>query len=166
MSASQTVQVAVIVLLVMAAAVKVIAQRRRGVRVIVVSGWWEVCMVAVFWAWLGCVLLHGLGLWPLLFGPVMFESRVAEYGGIILAVVGAGMATSAFRTMGRSWRIGIDKEVREELVTTGAFAVSRNPIFLFFDLLAVGMFLMSPTPFFLGSMPVILLSTHVQILKE
>lgn len=32
--------------------------------------------------------------------------------------------------MGQSWRIGIDKEMKTPLVTTGLFAWSRNPIFL------------------------------------
>ncbi len=166
MHASQIAQVMVIALMAVAVVVKVTAQGRRGIRAIVISGWWEACMVTVFWAWLALVLVHGLAAWAWLFGPALFESTVMEYAGIGLVAVGAAMAMAAFRAMGRSWRIGIDKTAREKLVTTGVFAVSRNPIFLFFDLLAVGMLLMSQTLFFLISAPIIILATHIQILKE
>ncbi len=166
MHASQIAQVMVIALMAVAVVVKVTAQGRRGIRAIVISGWWEACMVTVFWAWLALVLVHGLGPCAWLFGPALFESTVMEYAGIGLVAVGAAMAMAAFRAMGRSWRIGIDKTAREKLVTTGVFAVSRNPIFLFFDLLAVGMLLMSQTLFYLISAPIIILATHIQILKE
>jgi len=42
--------------------------------------------------------------------------------------------------MGASWRIGIDSARRTELVRTGLFAVSRNPIFLAVRLALLGLF--------------------------
>ena len=46
-----------------------------------------------------------------------------------------------------SWRIGIDHEKKSELVTTGLFSVSRNPIFFGMLLSLVGLFLCLPTLF-------------------
>lgn len=46
--------------------------------------------------------------------------------------------------MGHSWRIGIDKENKTELVTHGIFAISRNPIFLGIRLNLFGFFLVLP----------------------
>jgi len=46
--------------------------------------------------------------------------------------------------MGQAWRIGIDEENQNSLVTQGAFSLSRNPIFLGIKLNALGFFLLLP----------------------
>jgi len=46
--------------------------------------------------------------------------------------------------MGSSWRIGIDDENATDLVTTGIFGISRNPIFLGVRLNMLGLFLVLP----------------------
>jgi protein-S-isoprenylcysteine O-methyltransferase Ste14 len=46
--------------------------------------------------------------------------------------------------MGDSWRIGVDESDRTELVTTGPFAMVRNPIFSGMIPVAVGLALMVP----------------------
>ena len=43
-----------------------------------------------------------------------------------------------------SWRIGIDTQTKTELVTTGLFRLSRNPIFFGMNLSLVGLFLTTP----------------------
>jgi protein-S-isoprenylcysteine O-methyltransferase Ste14 len=43
-----------------------------------------------------------------------------------------------------SWRIGIDTETKTELVTTGLFGLSRNPIFFGMILSLIGLFLTTP----------------------
>lgn len=49
--------------------------------------------------------------------------------GLVLASLGI-IATSRTQTdMGASWRIGVEEGERTDLVTTGAFALARNPIF-------------------------------------
>ncbi len=47
--------------------------------------------------------------------------------------------------MNRSWRIGIDEENKTELIKTGVFSYSRNPIFLGMMLTLTGLFLISPS---------------------
>ena len=46
--------------------------------------------------------------------------------------------------MGQSWRIGIDKEVKTPLVTSGLFAWSRNPIFLAMRVCLAALALLQP----------------------
>lgn len=46
--------------------------------------------------------------------------------------------------MRNSWRIGIDVETKTELVTTGLFKVSRNPIFFGMTVSLMGLFLTTP----------------------
>lgn len=41
-----------------------------------------------------------------------------------------------------SWRAGVSKTDKTELVTSGIFGISRNPAFLGFDLLYIGILLM------------------------
>lgn len=46
--------------------------------------------------------------------------------------------------MQKSWRIGIDEDVKTELVQNGLFKISRNPIFLGMRLMLLGIFLIIP----------------------
>ncbi len=46
--------------------------------------------------------------------------------------------------MGRSWRIGIDTSHKTELVQTGIFHLSRNPVFLGMRLTLLGVFFLLP----------------------
>lgn len=48
-----------------------------------------------------------------------------------LALFGAGFVATVVSqaTMGASWRLGVDERDRTELVTSGPFAVVRNPIY-------------------------------------
>ena len=47
--------------------------------------------------------------------------------------------------MQKSWRIGIDEDVKTELVQTGLFKISRNPIFLGMRVMLLGLFLVLPS---------------------
>lgn len=47
--------------------------------------------------------------------------------------------------MGNNWRIGIDKKEQTDLVQSGVFRLSRNPIFLGMRLLLFGLFLVLPS---------------------
>lgn len=60
------------------------------------------------------------------------------------AVGTAGVVVFAISvvTMGGSWRAGVSKNEKTELVTSGIYALSRNPAFLGFDLMYLGIALM------------------------
>ena len=47
--------------------------------------------------------------------------------------------------MQKSWRIGIDEDVKTELIQTGLFKLSRNPIFLGMRVMLLGLFLVLPS---------------------
>jgi protein-S-isoprenylcysteine O-methyltransferase Ste14 len=47
-------------------------------------------------------------------------------------------------SFGRSFRVGIDDENPDELVTSGVFAWSRNPIYVAFWWILLGQFLVFP----------------------
>jgi protein-S-isoprenylcysteine O-methyltransferase Ste14 len=173
LNALGAVQVVVIAVLGISLGAKILAQSQRGIRAIVLGragdgllSRIEPFAVVALFLWFGSVALHGAGVAPGLFGPRLFHSRAAEIAGAALALAALGLQVTAFLHMGRSWRIGIDPGSRERLVTTGVFAVSRNPIYLALDLLAVSAFAMSGALYFLLSGLVVVAAIHVQIQRE
>ena len=54
------------------------------------------------------------------------------------------MLLASLISFGRSFRVGIDVDHPDELVTTGVFAYSRNPIYVGLFLVLVGQFLVFP----------------------
>jgi protein-S-isoprenylcysteine O-methyltransferase Ste14 len=48
------------------------------------------------------------------------------------------------RAFGKSFRVGIDENTRDRLITTGTFALSRNPIYVAFVAFCIGIFLAYP----------------------
>jgi protein-S-isoprenylcysteine O-methyltransferase Ste14 len=86
--------------------------------------------------------------------------------GAIVACVGLLIFLLAFFSFGDSWRIGIDRKTAGELVTGGIFSISRNPIYVAFDLIFIGVFLMNGTGFFLIFAVLAILAIQSQTLRE
>jgi protein-S-isoprenylcysteine O-methyltransferase Ste14 len=101
-----------------------------------------------------------------LFGTPLIDIVPAKIAGVILVVVAYVLFISALRALGNSWRLGIDDHRQGELVTDGAYAFTRNPIYLFFDLYFVGTFLINGTLFFLLFAALAAANLHYQILQE
>ncbi len=62
--------------------------------------------------------------------------------GIGLAAAGVVVFLLAVHTMKDSWRAGVSHTDQTELVTAGIFQISRNPAFLGFDLVYIGIVLL------------------------
>jgi len=71
------------------------------------------------------------------------ENRFNAFVGIVLLIISLFWIWVAQTQMGKSWRIGID-EKKTDLVTTGMFSISRNPIFLGMKVNLLGFFLVIP----------------------
>ena len=72
------------------------------------------------------------------------ENNFIKWTGLIaghLSLIGIMIAQHQMKL---SWRIGIDYENKTKLVTTGLFAWSRNPIFLFLLIALLGLFMVLP----------------------
>lgn len=72
------------------------------------------------------------------------ESPVLVTAGLFLLAVSWLWTLLAQAQMGNSWRIGIDQQVKTELVQVGIFGRSRNPIFLGMMVTLLGLFLVIP----------------------
>jgi len=79
-------------------------------------------------------------------------TRVAEISswpvdvtGFFIGLAGLSFCLYAQLKMGASWRVGIDEQIKTNLVTTGLYAVIRNPTYLGLFLLNLGIWLIWPT---------------------
>ena len=72
------------------------------------------------------------------------DSLIIQVTGLVLMGVALIWTAIAQAQMGKSWRVGIDKENRTELVESGLFKISRNPIFLGLRVAIVGFFFAMP----------------------
>lgn len=66
----------------------------------------------------------------------------ARWLGVGIAATGVAVFIMAVVTMRDSWRAGVSKSEKTDLVTSGIFSISRNPAFLGFDLVYTGILLM------------------------
>ena len=69
--------------------------------------------------------------------------------GLFIAASAVAVFIAAVVTMRDSWRVGVPEEKKTTIVMTGIFSVSRNPAFLGFGLLYLGILLMFFNPFLL-----------------
>ena len=83
--------------------------------------------------------------WHAYFLPITSLNTVfLNYIGLGILAIALIWTVIAQSHMQNSWRIGIDTETKTELVTTGLFSLSRNPIFFGMILSLVGLFLATP----------------------
>ena len=69
------------------------------------------------------------------------------YLGILLGILSLIIIVKAQNDMKESWRIGIDRDTSTELVTSGLFRYSRNPIYTGLILSMIAFFLVTPNFF-------------------
>lgn len=81
-----------------------------------------------------------LGLEPV----AVLDGATTHLLGAALAFAGVLATVATQLAMGTSWRIGVDDTETTELVTTGPFALTRNPIFAAMATTGLGLGLMVP----------------------
>ena len=67
-----------------------------------------------------------------------------NYIGLSLLVISLVWTVIAQIHMKNSWRIGIDTDTKTDLITSGIFSISRNPIFFGMIVTLLGLFLTTP----------------------
>lgn len=71
-----------------------------------------------------------------------FFSTIVRIIGVCIGAIGVGIFITSVMTMRDSWRAGVSETDKTELVTAGIYQISRNPAFLGFDLVYIGILLM------------------------
>jgi protein-S-isoprenylcysteine O-methyltransferase Ste14 len=77
-------------------------------------------------------------------GAELFNNEFVGWIGVAACAIGVLLFLYALISFGKSFRVGLDEDHPGELVTTGAFAISRNPIYTAFGLILTGVFLIIP----------------------
>jgi len=103
---------------------------------------------------------------PAAIDPALLDLALVRMFGTFVVTVAILLFIFAFLSFGSSWRVGLDPKTPGQLVTGGAFSISRNPIFVALDLWFIGIFLVQGSVFFLVFALVAMLLIHTQILRE
>lgn len=107
----------------------------------------------------------GLPIWDILIHP-FGNGELAGWFGLALcaaAIVGFALTLVSF---GNSFRVGIDENKPDKLITSGMFTVSRNPIYVCFLLFFIGLFLIHRNIVIVVAVILFALAIHRQILRE
>ena len=103
---------------------------------------------------------------PLVSTQVFFQSEVIAWAGVGLCFGGLLLLLLSLLSFGRSFRVGIDVDHPDKLVTTGMFAFSRNPIYVGFAFALLGQFLIFPNWVLLIYLVAGIWLFHRQVLRE
>lgn len=90
----------------------------------------------------------------------------ARFTGFWIALLGDGIFLAAVLCMKDSWRAGIPEKDKTAIVTTGIYAFSRNPAFLGFDFMYIGVLLMYCNWLTIPLTLFAVVMLHFQILQE
>lgn len=85
------------------------------------------------------------------------------WAGTCIAIIGFLGTLAAQSGMGASWRIGVDATEHTNLVTTGLFAVVRNPIFTAMLTAMTGIAIMVPTLVSATALACLFLAVEIQV---
>lgn len=113
------------------------------------------------------VELLSIALYPkLTLVPALRDCMPMQIAGIVIAALGVLTFIIAMLTMADSWRAGIPEKDRTAFVQHGIYRISRNPAFVGFDLMYLGLLVAFPNVIHLvcALFPVVML--HLQILNE
>lgn len=98
--------------------------------------------------------------------PYFLNSLFVRSVGLLLLFIGVLIFTIAAFLMRSSWRVGIDKNTKTKLVTYGIYKFSRNPAFVGFNTMFIGLFATFPNILTFVILILNIISIHLLILQE
>ena len=93
------------------------------------------------------IVFHSLGIKEICgFSQLeLLDNDAVNFIGFALGLCGLVLCRLAQQQMGSSWRVGIDRQEKTELVTDGIFQKIRNPTYSGIFLICAGSFIIFPT---------------------
>ncbi|WP_338600594.1 isoprenylcysteine carboxylmethyltransferase family protein [Saccharopolyspora sp. SCSIO 74807] len=91
------------------------------------------------------------------------DGPLAHGAGLVMAVIGIAATLAAQQNMGHSWRVGVDHAETTTLVTSGAFALVRNPVFTAMITTGAGLALLAPNPLEVTALAALVLAIEIQV---
>lgn len=92
-------------------------------------------------------------------------NNVCRIIGIIILAFGVVAFTVSVLQMKDNWRAGVQREEKTELVTTGIYSISRNPAFLGFDLMYIGIMVTFFNWYLCIATCIVIILFHLQIVN-
>ena len=95
-----------------------------------------------------------------------FHSEIISWVGVAFCLAGLMFVLWSLVSFGRSFRIGIDTDHPDQLITAGIFGCSRNPIYVAFAFVLIGEFLIFANWILLAYLVAATWLFHRQVLRE
>jgi len=116
------------------------------------------------------VIAYGFAV-PFHIGPTVAHAEflpapILKAVGVLLAFAAVLLYGVGLKHLGEAWRLGVDRDKAGPLVTNGIYAWTRHPIYVAFDLIFVGTFLVHSGWLFLLLVLVWLPLMHQTMLRE
>ncbi len=86
--------------------------------------------------------------------------------GLALALTGYACTLWCYKTLGDSWRLGVDGKAKTVLVNQGIYKLVRHPIYLFQIIILIGMASLLPTPFSLAILLIHFICISIMAMEE
>lgn len=145
---------------------KLLSQRSKGIKTIVM-GKGRKTRPKLFEIFLSCSMAVTIALILL---NIILDNTVLPFGvrvmGSVMCLIADVILAVAVICMRDSWRAGIPENEETKLITDGIYRISRNPAFLAFDLMFIGMLLMFFSIPLLIVVGMTIAGLHLQILSE
>jgi protein-S-isoprenylcysteine O-methyltransferase Ste14 len=104
--------------------------------------------------------------WPAFAGKDLFRASSLQWIGVLLCASGLCLMVAGLASFGSSFRVGIDTQHPNALITSGIFAFTRNPIYVAFGSVLLGEFLIQPRWLLLLYLAAGIALFHRQVLRE
>lgn len=118
---------------------------------------------ALFYFYL--VFAHAFNL-PGASTQVLFDAEALAWTGVFFCLGGLLLLLWSLVSFGQSFRVGIDTEHPDKLITSGVFSFTRNPIYVAFAAILLGQFLIFPNWILLIYLVAGTWLFHRQVLRE
>ena len=112
-----------------------------------------------------CIFANAFG-WPTISTQEFFHSEIIAWIGVVFCLAGLLLLLWSLISFGKSFRVGIDTKQPDKLITSGVFAISRNPIYVAFAIILIGQFLIFPNWILLIYVGAGIWLFHRQVLRE
>lgn len=144
---------------------KMLSQKRRGIQTDQIgkgkSGIVKFIEITMKIVTIGVAIAEIISI---VFNLSLLPTGVRCVGGVI-ALIGTAVFICSVITMRDSWRAGVSKTDKTTLITTGIYGISRNPAFLGFDLVYLGILFMFFNPMLFALSALAALMFHLQIVN-
>jgi protein-S-isoprenylcysteine O-methyltransferase Ste14 len=104
--------------------------------------------------------------WPTVSRQEFFHSEIISWIAVLFCVAGLLLLLWSVVSFRQSFRVGIDADHPDGLITDGVFAFSRNPIYVAFAIILIGEFFILPNAITLVYIVGATWLFHRQVLRE